>query len=281
MIRAAIGAAFLTALTAPSALLAQQQPATAATQADVPDFSGFWAPSRQQHPYNADMVAKLPPTTVMMDDASYIEFPMGEYGGLDVKPEALAKAAQWRPAEAMKLTNVCRVSSVIYTMQGPFPFEIYQTPEMIVFKLEYFDQTRIIFMDGRPHPPKDAPHSNLGHSVGRWEGRDLVIETTHLLPSTITNNGLDHSENAIFVERYRLSDDGKTLEGTQWFTDPETVNNNGARYMKWNAQPGNYVYPYNCDPSFAVEYDQIEEGVATEGEAEVTGAAQTMGVTEQ
>ncbi len=228
--------------------------------AQRPDLGGFWSPDRDQHPIDQKMVDKLPPNTVVLDDASYVEFPQGEYGGLDVKPEALAKAAEWKPSDALTLRNVCAAPSVIYTMQGPFPFEIYQTEEMIVFKLEYFDQARIIFMDGREHPPEDAPRTNLGHSIGWWEGDELVIDTTHILASTLTNNGLEHTDDAHFVERYRLSEDGKTLKSTQWFEDPAVLNNNGARYMKWSAMPGNYVYPYNCDPSFSVEYDQIEEG---------------------
>ena len=56
------------------------------------------------------------------------------------------------------------------------------------------------------------------------------------------------------VERYKLSADGKRLVATQWFEDPEVLDNNGARFIQWAKQPGQYVYPYECDPSFALEY---------------------------
>jgi hypothetical protein len=57
----------------------------------------------------------------------------------------------------------------------------------------------------------------MGHSIGRWEGATLVVDTTHVAASTITNNGLDHGENVHFVERFWLSADGKTLLARQEF----------------------------------------------------------------
>jgi len=113
---------------------------------------------------------------------------------------------------------------------------------------------RLIFMDGRGHPPADAPHSKTGHSIGHWEGDELVVDTTNLSSATITNNGLNHSDKLHMVERYKLSPDHKTLMATEWFEDPEVLENNGARYIKWDAKPGNYIYPYDCDPSFALNY---------------------------
>jgi hypothetical protein len=230
--------------------------AVAAPAAAEPDLSGFWNLAFGEGEPPADMVAKLPPGTVILEDTGVVEYPEDEYGGLELKPEALAKAQAWNPADEMALSRVCLPPSIVYAIQGPFPFEVYQTPELIVFKYEYFDQTRLVFMDGRDHPPADAPHSKMGHSVGRWEGDELVIDTTHIAASTITNNGLDHSDRIHMTERYRLSPDGKRLVAMQWFEDPETLDNNGARYIQWDKHPGQYVYPYECDPSFALEYQE-------------------------
>jgi hypothetical protein len=222
-----------------------------------PDLSGFWESSPDPTP-DPGLMAKLPPDTVVLVDSGFREFPMGVFGGLNVKADALAVAMKWKPDDDMTVSRTCAAPSVIYLVQGPFPFEIYQTPELIVFKYEYFDMVRLIFMDGRPHPPAGAPHSKTGHSVGRWEGDELVVDTTHLSPATITNNGLDHSAKIHVVERYRLSEDGKILRATQWFEDPDVLHNHGARYMEWSAQPGEYVLPYDCDPAFAQEYKQAE-----------------------
>ena len=225
-----------------------------------PDFSGFWNLDMRPIPHDPALKAKLPPNTGIVDDTGVDEYPKGEFGGLKPNAAALAKAEKWKPEDEMTLQRVCAAPSVVYSIQGPFPFEIYQTPQIIVIKYEYFDQVRIVFMDGRAHPPADAPHSKTGHSVGRWEGDELVIDTTHIAAATITNNGLDHSDNIHMVERYKMSADGKSLTATQWFEDKDVLENNGARFIHWRKQAGSYVFPYDCDPSFAVQYQQLGPG---------------------
>jgi hypothetical protein len=263
-----MGRQFLFCLGASVALMAQasvvaQTPAPktqeTASKAAVPDLSGFWSLGfgASKTP-NAEMVAKLPPNSGFVDDTGGAEFPKGVFGELKLKPEAAAAAERWKPEDDMTISRTCARPSVIYSIQGPFPFEIYQTPQMIVFKYEYFDMVRVIFLDGRGHPGPDAPHSPTGHSIGHWEGDELVVETTHISAATITNNGLDHSDNVRMVERYKLSPDGKKLMATQWFEDPETLDNPGWRWIEWELKPGEYVYPYDCDPSFSANYEEAK-----------------------
>jgi hypothetical protein len=120
----------------------------------------------------------------------------------------------------------------------------------MVFKMEYFDLYRVVFLDGREHPPATAPHSRSGHSVGRWEGDTLVVDTTHVTSGTFMNNGFNHSEQLHLVERFRSSPDGSALWLTQLYEDSEVFDGLAARYMAWTRRPGEYVYPYDCDPSY-------------------------------
>jgi hypothetical protein len=225
-----------------------------ATRAVRPDFSGFWDLSRKQRPADAGLLSKLPANTVVLEDTGAPELPPGDFGGLKVKPDAMAAARNWKPQDDMTVSRACLPPSIVYATQGPFPFEIHQGSDLIVFKYEYFDLVRIIFMDGRAHPPANAPHSKTGHSVGRWEGDELVVDTTHLSAATITNNGLSHSDGVHVVERFKLSADGKTLQSTMWFEDPAVIENRGARYIQWTRKPGEYVFPYECDPTFGSKY---------------------------
>jgi hypothetical protein len=230
---------------------------TAAAQSSKearPDLSGFWSLS-QRTTRDAKLMALIAPNTAVLDDAGVTELPLKDFGGLKVKPKALEAALKWKPEDDMTISNACKAPSIVYATQGPFPMEIYQGTEFIIFKMEYYDMVRIVFMDGRP-PPADAPHSKTGHSVGRWEGSTLVVETTHLAPATITNNGLEHSDKVRVVERFRLSDDGKTLLSTMEFEDPDVLDNRGARFIAWRKQEGQHVYPYECDPTFAQEYQK-------------------------
>jgi hypothetical protein len=217
-----------------------------------PDLSGYWGAARAAKPDPA-MVSKLPPNTVVLNDVGAAEFPIGEFGGLIVRPKALEAARKWKPIDEMTVSRACLPPSIVYTMQGPFPMEIYQGTELIVMKLEYFDLVRIIFMNQKEHPAS-VPHTKVGHSIGRWEGSTLVVDTTHISESTITNNGLNHSDKVHVIERFWLSADGQTLNALQEFEDPEVLGNRGARLIGWSRVPGEHVLPYECDPSFAVNY---------------------------
>ena len=219
-----------------------------------PNLSGFWSAARQIPP-DAALVKALPPNTVVLGDAGAIEFPVGEFGGLRPTPVALAVAKKWKPEDEMAVDRVCLPPSIVYAMQGPFPMEIHQGTEMIVMRLEYYDMVRVIFLDRRAHPPANAPHTKVGHSVGRWEGSTLVVDTTHLSASTITNNGLNHTDRVHVVERFWLGNNGKTLMMLQEFEDPDALANRGARFVGWD-RGTDFIYPYECDPSFAANYQR-------------------------
>lgn len=227
--------------------------APVAAQDTPPDLSGFWGPVFDLGQPAPDMVARLPADTVLLEDTGPAEFPRGEYGGLVLTPQAQAHARAWRVEDDMALDRVCLPPSIVYALQGPFPFEIVQTPTLIVIRYEYFDQVRLVFLDGRA-APENLPHSKMGYSVGHWEEGELVIETDHIAASTITNNGLDHTGDVVMRERYRIDPESGRLVATQWFSDPAMLENNGARWIEWERRPGQHVYPYECDPTFALEY---------------------------
>jgi len=233
----------------------QSAPAPTATAAH-PDFSGFWNLDMKV-PRDPGLMALVPANTVFMDDTGPVEFPAGVYGGLIPTPAAQAAIKKWSPRDQLKPENACRPPSIVYALQGPFPIEIFQSDAFIVMKLEYYDLVRLIFLDGRK-PEADYPHSMTGFASGHWQGSTLVVETTHLEAATITNNGLDHSDNIKVTERFRLSPDGKVLMATQEYEDPAMIENRGVRFIAWSRQPGQHVFPYECDPAFAGNYQQAK-----------------------
>jgi len=237
---------------AAAALLAAAAAAQAATA--HPDLSGYWELMRVMPTPDPELMAKVAPGTAFLSDTGATEFPRGEYGGLKPTPEALKRAEAWKPQDDMTLSKVCAPPSIVYAMQGPFPLRIDQGTELMVIRLEYYDMTRVVFLDGRGHLPADAPDTKVGDSVGRWHGDVLEVDTTHLEPSTITNNGLFHSDKMHVIERFRLSADGKTLYATQEFEDPVSLENRGVRFLAWEKREGRYIYPYDCDPSYALNY---------------------------
>src|ERR1041384_6999209 len=154
----------LLTLVVTGAVLAADAPAK--PRATHPDLSGFWRLS-DKIPADKKLMQRLPPNTAVLADTGAAEFPRGEYGGLKLKPAAVATANKWDPRDDMSLSNACKPPSLVYAMQGPFPLEIYQGTELIIIKLEYYDIMRVVFMDGRK-PDATTPDSKTGFSVGRW-----------------------------------------------------------------------------------------------------------------
>jgi hypothetical protein len=235
--------------------LAADKPATG--PGGHPDLSGFWMQSNKVAP-DKKLMDQIRPGTAVLPDSGAVELPRGDWGGLKPKPKALAAAQKWNPRDDMSLSNACKPPSIIYSMQGPFPMEIYQGTEFVIFKLEYFDTMRVVFLDGRK-PDATTPDTKVGFSVGHWDGDTLVVDTTHLEAGTILNNGLGHSNKVHMIERFRVSADGKELLSTQEFDDPEALDNRGARFIGWKKK-ADHVYPYECDPTFALEYQKQAQG---------------------
>jgi hypothetical protein len=59
-------------------------------------------------------------------------------------------------------------------------YQIVQTPKHVMIMVEMPHDARIVHLDGAPLPAAIRPW--LGHSVGRWEGDTLVVETTQFNP---------------------------------------------------------------------------------------------------
>lgn len=101
----------------------------------------------------------------------------------------------------------------------PYPIKITRPDERtIVMAYELREEPRIIHLDR--NAAAGAP-SQLGHSIGWFEGEDLVVETTHFVADRWgIHTGVDSSEEKHLLERYRLGDDGLALTVLMTVTDP-------------------------------------------------------------
>jgi hypothetical protein len=62
---------------------------------------------------------------------------------------------------------------------GGAAMEIVQQPERITLLSELANQSRRIYLDGRAMP-EGLPSQRVGYSLGHWEGKTLVIETSNV-----------------------------------------------------------------------------------------------------
>lgn len=248
------------ALLAAYALGSSVPVATAVAQSPEPrGIAGFWSmsfgaqpPRRAPTPAEAALMAEFPDTAVVLGDAGLTEFPPGDYGGLAVHERLREAAKSYDPEKQTTVSLTCRPPGLIYSMQGPFPIEIFEGRDLIVIKLEYFDLVRVVFMNQTGHP-EDWPHSQTGHSIGRWDGDTLVVDTAKLLAGTLFNNGVDYTEGVRLLERFRLADPN-TLIVTQQFSDPGSFDGTAARVMSFT-RGQDHVYPYDCDPTYGLALD--------------------------
>jgi hypothetical protein len=93
------------------------------------------------------------------------------------------------------------------------------TGETIAFHVNFADLIdRVIYMDGRPHPPEDAAHTWAGFSTGKWEGDMLTVTTTHLKEYIVRRDGIPTSDLATMTEHWIRHGDYLTI--MQLVTDP-------------------------------------------------------------
>ena len=93
--------------------------------------------------------------------------------------EMQRQLTELRGPDAQNAGAYCLPQAAIPYMASAFPFKFVESPTVIVQMSEFMTPGwRQIFMDGRPHPkPEDWNPAWHGHSIGRWEGDTLVIDT--------------------------------------------------------------------------------------------------------
>jgi hypothetical protein len=124
-------------------------------------------------------------------------------------------------------------------------YRITQSPGYVAIEIEMLGGTRVIPTDGRPHL-SSGMRQLLGHSVGRWEGDTLVVETKNFTDKILYRGA---AENLQLVERIRRLGPDEieyrvTVTDPTTFTRPWTVAipfvNTGEPMFEYACHEGNY-----------------------------------------
>jgi hypothetical protein len=121
-------------------------------------------------------------------------------------------------------STYCLPSGLMYS--GMFSeYRLVQTPAILVIvDPAASNPTRQVYLDGRGHP-KDPNPSFMGHSVGRWEGDTLVVDTIGFNDRVwLTDDNYPQTEKMHVIERFRRTDLGH-LETEITFEDPDAFKN--------------------------------------------------------
>ncbi len=105
--------------------------------------------------------------------------------------------------------------------------QILQTRDQVILSHEMMHDVRIIHLDGRSHPGRNVQWL-AGHSIGRWEGATLVVDTTNFTDKTNfrgspqnTRQDIFASESLHVVERFTPTD-ANTIRYQFTVEDPST-----------------------------------------------------------
>jgi len=183
------------AATAPTADLSKQ-PAPR-TPAGTPDLTGVYgyaqAPGRGAPP---------PPP-----------------GSLPTTPTLKPGAEKYRVVRGPDdtgLYSACTPPGVPQTFMVPYYVQFVQSPKYLIILHEYLHLSRTITLDGSPHPPDPDPFW-MGHSIGKWEGDTLVVDSVGFKESELS--GYKTTESLHVVERFRRPNMG-TVEYEAVIEDP-------------------------------------------------------------
>ena len=158
---------------------------------------------------------------------------------------ALAAVEAWDPVTEDPALR-CIAPGMPVAMDTPFPMAFEEGDGQILLRIEQWDGLRTIHM-GSGAAEEDPADSLMGHSVGRWEGQTLVVETTDISWPYVDEFGTPKSDEYTLIERFTFSEDNTSMTWEATATDPATYI--GPAYLgsiSYSWAPGEEIKPYNC-----------------------------------
>jgi hypothetical protein len=176
---------------------------------------------------------------------------IGDYAGLPINEAARRRALAWHPSLINLPERQCAELPLEYTNVWSHTrlWHEYKrdTQELVAIHLHkaYGGFERTIWMDGRPRPPQNAPHTMAGFSLGEWDGDKLKVTTTHLKEGYIRRNGVPRSDRATVIEHFIRHGDHLTISTiTQ---DPLYLTEPRIRTSDYQLSLTQTIGPYPCE----------------------------------
>jgi hypothetical protein len=140
------------------------------------------------------------------------------YGGTELTPLGEKAAAEFKREDNPRFS--CLTTSIVFdwTFDGPVN-RITQNKDTIVVQYGQMGLKRTIYMNQKDHAANVRP-SRAGHSIGRWEGDTLVVDTARFLPGVL-NAPVRHGDKLRVIERFSLDPQTMQLTRSYTATDPD------------------------------------------------------------
>ena len=248
-----------------SALVLLLGSAALGAQGARPDFTGMWSDppptAVDQFCFMTCTAAGIARLEALLDDPANDSRPFGDLSDQAaryqneeyIRPRLAVATAKMFPVDPADDPGFrrCEPWGVAREIFVPHQMEMRQYDDRLEIRYGEWDARRTIYMDGRKRP-QNLPASPMGYSVGRYEGRTLVVDT-----SAVTANLVGvfptffmHSDQFRTVERYTRSADGNRLEMTVTMEDPVSFRQPLEFRKAWGWAPGEEIFPYvDCVPA--------------------------------
>jgi hypothetical protein len=148
------------------------------------------------------------------------------------------------PEYTFSLGEQCLPRGVPDTINEPYPFQIVQTPNLVVILYEAGEYFRVIPTDGRPHP-KDLDPTWMGNSVGHWDGDTFVVDVIGV-NDKVSVGEYRHTTAYHVVERFqRVS--YNTLKYSATIDDPNVFAAPWTEVATFTLHPEWQIQEYICN----------------------------------
>jgi hypothetical protein len=148
----------------------------------------------------------------------------------------------------------CEEESAPRVMLVPMARDITLDARAVRSAVDWTGAERVIHLNGA-----DGAPSPQGHSVGRWEGETLVIDTVAFTPSRSgVLPGVFSSPAKRLVERLTLTEDKLHLRYEFTLEDPEVLTEPVSFTQLWDHRPDMALSGETCDPAVARRFLELE-----------------------
>jgi hypothetical protein len=158
----------------------------------------------------------------------------------------------------------CKPSGGARVFLTPYGVEIVEVPELqrvYIFDVGGPHSFRTIYTDGRTHPGKLEPNY-YGHSVGRWEGDTLVVDTVGFNERFwFDRSGLPHTNQLRTLERFTRID-LDTLRYELTIDDPGAYTAPFTGRLDLLLEADTELFEYVCQQSNYADELMVGEGTS-------------------
>jgi hypothetical protein len=139
----------------------------------------------------------------------------------------------------------CQPKGMPVIMEQPYPMQFIDAGDRVLLHIEEYDQVRTIYMTDVPDAATQ-PLSLQGFSLGRMDGRDLLVTTTKISSGTFDSVGIPLSTQARLEERFAPSADGATLDYSLTIHDPVYLTAPVETGKQFIYRPEVQIEPFDC-----------------------------------